>query len=899
MMNNQSSSATATSSTDLVLPPRPAYGKFGHPVVLFANYFQLKGIVPETCLYRYSVVITSIDGNIAKKKKKRAFDLLLQTAPFSNFKIASDCSQTLVSVEKIPMQKCSTHTIVWYPEDGQPFPPPSADDSPQVEASRTRNTYQVLIEELGTVSLSELQRNPNYSLKEEAVQALNIIMSHGPRGDSNISVVAGKRFFPYRNHAQVEMIELGRGLQALRGYFSSVRTGIGRILVNVNVATSTFLKPEPLLESLKSSNGGGPPRDEQEYNKLARMYKKVRVGTEYLPNKMAGEPAKKRFFRVIHTLSRWGQNSTNVRFFKTDADGKVTQPTVQEHFQQAHNIRLAMPRTPLANCGTDQDPMWIPAELCFVIPGQPARRLLDPLQATRMIEFAARRPPANASSIAAQGLAVTKISPVLEGKNVHLSGFGINVNPNMITVYGRVLIPPQLVYRGQTRCTPQNGAWNLNPLKLGANPFRRTRRLPYTFSALVLTVGRRTMPAAELAGLEYQLSQFRRTLGAYGMEPAPLRKPCMVDVTDYLAKADGNSVNSLALRLENALRDAYSLKPMFLFVLLPSESAALYDSIKYICDCVYGIATVCSIRHKFSRMAGQEHYFANLAMKFNQKLGGTNHTVDLERLAPLDEQTIVFGIDVTHPSPGSSPEAPSIAGVVASTDSTFSQYPASLRSQQGRKEMVVELEDMVFERLQLWRVRNRMSLPNKVFVYRDGVSERQYGSVLEEECGAFKKAFGRLYGAEAKHPRMTLIVVGKRHHTRFYPARADYTDGRTGNTKPGTVVDRGMTGNAYDFFLVAHQGLQGTSRPAHYIVLKDENRVGADQMQAMTHNLCYTFGRATRAVSVCPPAYYADLVCERGRSYLQHVLKSNDGVVSAGMWSKDVHSSLVETMYYI
>lgn len=45
-------------------------------------------------------------------------------------------------------------------------------------------------------------------------------------------------------------------------------------------------------------------------------------------------------------------------------------------------------------------------------------------------------------------------------------------------------------------------------------------------------------------------------------------------------------------------------------------------------------------------------------------------------------------------------------------------------------------------------------------------------------------------------------------------------------------------------------------------------KLGADELQGITHNLCYLFGRATRAVSICPPAYYADILCERGRCYL-------------------------------
>lgn len=42
----------------------------------------------------------------------------------------------------------------------------------------------------------------------------------------------------------------------------------------------------------------------------------------------------------------------------------------------------------------------------------------------------------------------------------------------------------------------------------------------------------------------------------------------------------------------------------------------------------------------------------------------------------------------------------------------------------------------------------------------------------------------------------------------------------------------------------------------------------APQFETITNTLCYLYVRATMAVSVCPPAYYADLLCERGRCYL-------------------------------
>lgn len=82
-------------------------------------------------------------------------------------------------------------------------------------------------------------------------------------------------------------------------------------------------------------------------------------------------------------------------------------------------------------------------------------------------------------------------------------------------------------------------------------------------------------------------------------------------------------------------------------------------------------------------------------------------------------------------------------------------------------------------------------------------------------------------------PKITLIVVGKRHHIRYshlpppqihlfiiisslFPEeQAD----RSGNCPAGTVADRGIAHpTEFDFYLQSHGGLLGTSRPSHYSV---------------------------------------------------------------------------------
>ncbi|XP_012844541.1 PREDICTED: protein argonaute MEL1-like [Erythranthe guttata] len=124
-----------------------------------------------------------------------------------------------------------------------------------------------------------------------------------------------------------------------------------------------------------------------------------------------------------------------------------------------------------------------------------------------------------------------------------------------------------------------------------------------------------------------------------------------------------------------------------------------------------------------------------------------------------------------------------------------------------------------------------------------------------------------------------------RHHIRLFPAdhKSRSTTDKSGNILPGTVVDTKICHpNEFDFYLCSHAGIQGTSRPAHYHVLYDENRLSADALQILTNNLCYTYARCTRSVSIVPPAYYAHLAAFRARYYIEAGEFSDSGSAAAG-----------------
>lgn len=181
-----------------------------------------------------------------------------------------------------------------------------------------------------------------------------------------------------------------------------------------------------------------------------------------------------------------------------------------------------------------------------------------------------------------------------------------------------------------------------------------------------------------------------------------------------------------------------------------------------------------------------------MVQKINLKLGGTNHVLDKISYGTIfNDATMVVGIDVTHPGPGND-DAPSIAAVVASCDKGLAQWPADLRINSSRHEMVEMLREMLMTRLEHFKESNNKLLPKNILIYRDGVGEGQYKIVLEEELPRLRNACKSVYGdayVPGVVPRISLIVVGKRHHTRFYrtSTNGEILAGKRSNPPCGTV----------------------------------------------------------------------------------------------------------------
>lgn len=497
----------------------------------------------------------------------------------------------------------------------------------------------------------------------------------------------------------------------------------------------------------------------------------------------------------------------------------------------------------------------------------------------------------------------------------------MTVSKELLVVPARMLSNPPVHYLGNKAVNPKNGSWNMRDIK-----FTKGTKLGH-WAFLIINDKEAKYPLERGPAFDNTMRLFQQMLKNVGVEANPVAGGLVLPVDKTSPESEIDKT------IRNFMTSKERAPPELLLVVLPDKDTKIYNRVKMQCDVVHGLLNVCVVAGKFHKEFN-EQYFANVALKFNLKLGGNNQAVDKKKMGLIGEgQTMLVGIDVTHPSPGSASNAPSVASIVASIDSSLGQWPAELRIQEVRTEMVADLQAMMKSRLLIWRDRNRGILPKNIIVYRDGVSEGQYNLVLEHELPALQAACRELYQANAM-PKFAIIIVGKRHNTRFYPTSRATADGNA-NCRNGTVVDRGVTeARQWHFFLQAHAALKGTARPAHYVVIFDqvfrsqakigaaadrrpayENPVNhADVLEEMTHHLCYLFGRATKAVSIVPPAYYADLVCERARCYLSRFFDgssvggsdtASQGSGGGGMGERPaagmvrVHERIRDTMFYI
>lgn len=524
------------------------------------------------------------------------------------------------------------------------------------------------------------------------VSALNMVVQMGA---SRTGIRSGKNRY-FFDPAQRT---LDGGLEAWRGFFASVRPVWREMMVNINVCMTAFVEQKNMATAImdfqRGSRGAVPD--------LAKMFGKtvLKVRTKHLG-----------YRKPVKAIA-----SVNARQHKFDCKELGGTVTVEAYFLKSAylyficvhiincyapeypNHPLKHPELPLVIMGKEN---YVPAELCDIVQGLPYRGRLNDRQTSDMLRLACQSPQTNSDLIRGEGFAKLAISE--SNKHEVLKNWKVSIEPNMAVVPARILPPPGLSYAvGRPRVN--DGSWNILDVK-----FHRGGVMGRWGVMVVRDPNKQDRFQGPNDPSMWALIQgFAEKCKKAGMMVASERPKVLPAALPAPNDRDPSRSAAVAKLKETMLTFANdNPRPSFILVLLNHRDNYIYPGIKRIGDVELGIHTVCMQLDKaMGDPKKQDQYFSNVALKVNTKLGGINHKLDGKDLKWLQEKrTMVVGADVTHresqvplvtlPSmdsdsaiagPTSMDGTPSLAAVVASIDSEFVQFPASMQLQTSKVEV--------------------------------------------------------------------------------------------------------------------------------------------------------------------------------------------------------------------
>lgn len=306
-------------------------------------------------------------------------------------------------------------------------------------------------------------------------------------------------------------------------------------------------------------------------------------------------------------------------------------------------------------------------------------------------------------------------------------------------------------------------------------------------------------------------------------------------------------------------------KNLQLIMVVIPRNGQYYSCVKQAAELYVGCLTQC-LRSNTVVKPGKSTVI-NILQKVNTKLHGINHKLN-DNAECMKVPYMVMGADVTHPSSEAKDNKPSIAAVTASFDEGAFKYHLCWRLQPAKVEIIEDLENITREHL-MYFYKNTKKKPDHIIFFRDGVSEGQFATVLNREVKAIQRACSCL----SYSPKITFLVVQKRHHTRFFPMDPkDASKDNNLNVPVGTCVDTEIVHpTALDFYLVSHHSVKGVARPTKYRVLWDDAKMNWDELEELVYQFCHLFSRCTHSVSYPAPTYYAHLAAARIMTYCENV----------------------------
>ncbi|XP_026723266.1 piwi-like protein 2 [Athene cunicularia] len=259
-------------------------------------------------------------------------------------------------------------------------------------------------------------------------------------------------------------------------------------------------------------------------------------------------------------------------------------------------------------------------------------------------------------------------------------------------------------------------------------------------------------------------------------------------------------------------------KVQLLLCIISSNREDLYGAIKKLCCVQIPVPSqVINVQSLMGQPGKMKSVVQKVLLQINCKLGGELWGVDI----PL-KQLMVIGMDIYH---SHSRGTRSVIGFVASMNHVLTKWYSRVVFQMPHQEIADSLRLCLADTLQHFHEMNHC-LPQKIVLYRDGVSDSQLNTVLKYEIPQMQKCFDAF---ENYQPSMVVVVVQKQISTNFYTLTAE----KFASPPPGTVIDHTVTSSDWqDFFLLAHHSRQGCGIPTRYVCVLNTANLSFEHLQS-------------------------------------------------------------------
>ncbi|OMJ75543.1 hypothetical protein SteCoe_25277 [Stentor coeruleus] len=300
---------------------------------------------------------------------------------------------------------------------------------------------------------------------------------------------------------------------------------------------------------------------------------------------------------------------------------------------------------------------------------------------------------------------------------------------------------------------------------------------------------------------------------------------------------------------DRVLRQSLNPTVKIVICVLPGNKGKcrLYDDLKRLTFSCFPVPTQVILNSTLKKDKGLRSVINKVIMQINAKVGGIPWALD--SLPFSNSASMVIGIDIF-----SKRGSCGVLGYCATMDQNFGRYGSFPKVINPGGEVFGKIKECTEQSLQQFSNENKR-FPKIVVVFRDGVSDSQRASVLNDEVSAVKQAFISMKNmGQFDIPSLIYVVVNKRTNARFYCENA----GNTTNPPLGTIVDsKVVEKDGYDFYVMPAKANQGSMTPTHFHVIYDDSGLPCDNIQVLAYKMCYSYYNWSGSIRVPAPCQYA------------------------------------------